>query len=171
MANLLPPLPVGVAPGSSYWNDWYEKLRTLVNSVANSVPWSILTGTPTTIAGYGVTDVTSGHYTPTFTNVANLDASVPLQAQWLRIQNVVTVSGGLTVDPTSSGVITQLGISLPIASTLTNLSDCTGTANARALQETAAIYADTTNHRAMLQYLANDPGNAYMSYVFCYTII
>lgn len=56
MANLLPPLPQGVAPGSDYWNDWYEKLRQLINSIANSVPWSIITGKPTTLAGYGITD-------------------------------------------------------------------------------------------------------------------
>lgn len=28
----LPPTPVGVPPGHSYWNDWYERLRTLVNN-------------------------------------------------------------------------------------------------------------------------------------------
>jgi hypothetical protein len=36
MANKLPPNPVGVPPGSSYWNDWYEKLRTLVDEVTAS---------------------------------------------------------------------------------------------------------------------------------------
>jgi len=56
MANKLPPLPVGVAPGSGYWNDWYEKLRTLINGFADSIPWSIITGKPTSIAGYGITD-------------------------------------------------------------------------------------------------------------------
>jgi len=30
---LLPPSPVGSPPGSAYWNDWYEKLRSLVNSL------------------------------------------------------------------------------------------------------------------------------------------
>jgi hypothetical protein len=28
----LPPIPVGIPPGHSYWNDWYEKLRNLINS-------------------------------------------------------------------------------------------------------------------------------------------
>lgn len=57
MAAKLPPLPVGVAPGSGYWNDWYEKLRTLVNNVAtNGLAWSQITSTPTTLAGYGITD-------------------------------------------------------------------------------------------------------------------
>jgi len=56
MANKLPPLPVGVAPGSGYWNDWYEKLRTLINNFGDAVPWSIITGKPTTLSGYGITD-------------------------------------------------------------------------------------------------------------------
>ena len=56
MAKKLPPLPTGVAPGSGYWNDWYEKLRTLINSIATGVAWTLITGTPTSIAGYGITD-------------------------------------------------------------------------------------------------------------------
>ena len=56
MASKLPPLPVGVAPGSGYWNDWYEKLRTLVNSITSGVSWTLVTGTPTSLAGYGIAD-------------------------------------------------------------------------------------------------------------------
>lgn len=56
MAKKLPPLPTGVAPGSGYWNDWYEKLRTLVNSISAGFSWSLITGTPTSLAGYGITD-------------------------------------------------------------------------------------------------------------------
>jgi len=56
MANKLPPLPVGVAPGSGYWNDWYEKLRTLINSFAAGFPFSSITSLPTTLSGYGITD-------------------------------------------------------------------------------------------------------------------
>lgn len=56
MATKLPPQPLGVAPGSSYWNDWYEKLRTFVEQITTSVDWSIITGKPTTLAGYGIID-------------------------------------------------------------------------------------------------------------------
>ena len=52
----LPPLPVGVAPGSGYWSDWYEKLRNIVNTPITSLAWSAITGKPTTLAGYGITD-------------------------------------------------------------------------------------------------------------------
>ena len=44
MATKLPPLPVGVAPGSGYWNDWYEKLRTLVNNTVTGLPHNSLSG-------------------------------------------------------------------------------------------------------------------------------
>ena len=33
-------MPVGVTPGSSYWNDWYEKLRTLINDGSLAVTWA-----------------------------------------------------------------------------------------------------------------------------------
>ena len=56
MPSKLPPLPVGVAPGSGYWNDWYEKLRTLVNTISAGTSWNLITGTPTTLGGYGITD-------------------------------------------------------------------------------------------------------------------
>lgn len=59
MAGLLPPMPTGVLPGSSYWNDWYEKLRLIINTISTGFSWSLITGTPTTLAGYGITDAQS----------------------------------------------------------------------------------------------------------------
>lgn len=52
----LPPLPTGVAPGSGYWNDWYEKMRTIVNTPISTVSWTIVTDKPTTLSGYNITD-------------------------------------------------------------------------------------------------------------------
>ncbi len=40
MADILPPTPVGVPPGHSFWNDWYERLRVLVNTGSINVLWS-----------------------------------------------------------------------------------------------------------------------------------
>lgn len=37
---LLPPVPNGSPPGSVFWNDWYEKLRTLINTGAVTVTWA-----------------------------------------------------------------------------------------------------------------------------------
>lgn len=50
MANTkLPPTPVGVPPGHSFWNDWYERLRNIVNStlVNHNDLQSIQGGSPT----------------------------------------------------------------------------------------------------------------------------
>ncbi len=60
MAKKLPPLPPGVPPGGFQWNDWYERLRQQLNSLLDGVSWSTITGTPTTLAGYGITDAQKG---------------------------------------------------------------------------------------------------------------
>ena len=44
MTQKLPPLPVGVAPGSGYWNDWYEKLRKIINDLIGGVGHNSLAG-------------------------------------------------------------------------------------------------------------------------------
>lgn len=56
---LIPPQPIGVLPGSGLWNDWIEKIRSVVNQTLSAINWSIITGTPTTLAGYGITDAQS----------------------------------------------------------------------------------------------------------------
>ena len=96
--------------------------------------------------------VASGTYTPTLTNVANVTGSAAFPSQWMRVGNVVTVSGQFTLDPTSASVATQLGISLPIASDFANTYQCGGTA-ARVpsgVAIAAPIFADVTNNRAVL---------------------
>jgi hypothetical protein len=62
------------------------------------------------------TTVDSGTYTPTISGTVNLDANTPRVCQWMRIGNVVSVSGGINLDPTSNGIETQWQISLPVAS-------------------------------------------------------
>jgi len=52
MAFKLPPIPVGVPPGHSYWNDWYEKLRGFINDIGSSVAWTIINFT-----GSNLTDI------------------------------------------------------------------------------------------------------------------
>lgn len=32
MSGKLPPSPVGMHPGHSFWNDWYEKIRDVINN-------------------------------------------------------------------------------------------------------------------------------------------
>jgi hypothetical protein len=54
MAVLLPPTPIGSPPGSAFWNDWYEKLRQLINNGAVSVLWANINFT-----GSNITSITN----------------------------------------------------------------------------------------------------------------
>lgn len=57
MAVILPPTPIGVPPGHSFWNDWYEKLRTVVNQGAISVLWSNIN-----FAGSNITSIATRNH-------------------------------------------------------------------------------------------------------------
>jgi len=175
MAQKLPPI-LGALPGSGYWNDWVEKLRNLINSGTISQLWASIDFTASNItdivtrnhnnlqsfqggtAGeyYHLTSaqnttvgtLTSGTYTPTLTNVTNIAASTAYACQYMRVGDVVTVSGKVDIDATAAGVIT-LGMSLPIASNFAAEENCGGVAVCSAVNEDAiAIYADAANNRA-----------------------
>ena len=70
MADILPPAPIDAPFGGYAWADWYKKVRDNINA-ATSVVWSAITGTPTTLAGYGITDAQAK-----LTNSASLAASI-----------------------------------------------------------------------------------------------
>jgi len=113
----------------------------------------------------------SGLYTPTLTNGTNMAGSTAYQCQWSRVGNTVTVSGKLSIDPTSTGA-TELGISLPVASNFGNDYECGGTANFIAIAgESAGILADATNNRASLQYIAVDTANKVLAFSFTYSVL
>lgn len=70
----------------------------------------------------------AGTYTPTLTNVLNISSSTAFRANYSRVGNIVTVSGKASIDITNPSAATILGISLPIASNLTNAQEANGTA-------------------------------------------
>lgn len=116
-------------------------------------------------------NLASGVYTPTLTNVANLDGSTAFECQYLRVGSVVTVSGKVSVNPTA-GASTQLGISLPVASNLGAAEDCSGSAFASGIAgQGAAILGDAANNRAQMQWIAVDTTDQPMFFTFQYSII
>lgn len=129
------------------------------------------TGTQTMATISDLPVLTSGTYTPTLTNVANLDASTAYAMQYLRVGNTVTVSGKIDVNPTAAGLV-QLGISLPIASNFANIHECAGAAASPGVSgQSAAIVADATNNRAEMEFTAVDLNNRAMYCTFTYTVI
>lgn len=197
MANILPPPPIGSPPGSFVWNDWYTKLQQYVG--VTGVPWTAVDKTGSNLSdlvtrSHGVLQglqggtsgqyyhltsaqqtiaatLAAGTYTPTLTGVANVAASTAYSAQYMRVGATVTVSGKVDIDPTSA-VLTQLGISLPIASNLGSQEHCAGTASCSAVAGlSAAIVGDSTNDRAQIEWTAVDTANRSFYFTFTYRII
>jgi len=114
----------------------------------------------------------SGTYTPTLTGVANVDGTTAYTSQYIRIGSVVTVSGRLDLDETAAATLTQVGISLPVASDFGSLEQCSGTA---AINGGTAGYgvirADATNNRAELFCTPGVTTNNTWYYHFTYLVI
>jgi hypothetical protein len=118
--------------------------------------------------------VCSGTYTPTLTNGANVDASTAYVGQWIRVGNVVTVSGRVDVDPTTAGVLTTLGMSFPIASAITLVTQAAGSAaNDGSFNSvrTAAMFGDAANDRVTFQLFTDTPVNEAYFYHYTYVIV
>jgi len=129
-------------------------------------------GTSNFTTNLSAPNLTSGTYTPTLTNAANLGASTAYQCQYMRVGNVVTVSGKVDVDPTLAATATQLGISLPIASNLGAQEDCAGTSFASGIAaQGAAIRGDAANNRAEMVWISGDVTNQSMYFTFTYEVI
>lgn len=113
----------------------------------------------------------TGTYTPTLTNLANIDATTSYVCQYMRVGDMVNVSGKLDIDPTTSGVLTRVRISLPIASNFTVANDLGGTASSISVAMSAAgIFADTASDAAQLNYICPTNANSSFYFVFQYRI-
>lgn len=112
----------------------------------------------------------SGTFTPTLFNTTNIAASTAYECNWLRVGNVVTVSGKVDIDVTL-GIASELGMSLPIASGFTADENCGGTASsAAAASLVSAIRADAANDRAAFVFVAVSVTNDSYTFEFTYVI-
>ena len=126
-------------------------------------------GTFTTLA-IAAGAIISGTYSPDLFNVTNVTGSTPYACQYMRVGNVVNVSGKVDVDPTLVAA-TVLGVSLPITSTLSAAEKCSGIAASNTIaSEVAAITADTVNNRAQLEWVTVSLANHSMFFDFQYLV-
>lgn len=117
-------------------------------------------------------NVFSGTYTPSLTNAANIAASTAFTCQYMRVGNVVTVSGRVSIDPTTANTATSLGVSLPISTAVTAQSQVGGTfsTSAIATNTTGAISGNVSNNRADFDItVGTDVANR--SYYFSFTYL
>jgi hypothetical protein len=123
--------------------------------------------------GASIAAISHGVYTPTRSAEANLDANVTMtQAQYERVGSVVTVSGRFTADPTLTATATSFEMTLPIASNLGAVEDCSGVAACgNIVSMSAEIIGVIANDTAKIQWKASDVTSQTWSYTFTYRII
>lgn len=156
----------------TFYTSGSEKMRIDTSGTVTLASGSGLSISATAVTSPASTDgnVFSGTYTPTLTNTTNISASTAQTLQYMRVGNVVTVSGSVLIDPTATGLIT-LGLSLPIASNFSAVNQCGGTLGTVG-GERGVIYADATNDRATFQAtIVSDVSNTTYRFSFTYLVI
>jgi len=116
MADILPPAPVD-APFTSYnWADWYKKVRDAINQ-GTTVVWTAITGTPTTVAGYGITDAPTLNGTNRITVGSDTtdDVIIDTSSKGLVLKDNAGTPHywRVTVNTTGSLIVTDLGTTKP----------------------------------------------------------
>jgi hypothetical protein len=119
-------------------------------------------------------NVFSGTYTPSLTNTTNIASSTAAVCQYMRVGNVVTVSGTVTIDPTATGRIV-MGMTLPIASAFATSTpnQCGGTfaSSGTTTVNVGSVAADGTNDRATFDGVVADAASRVYGFSFTYLVI
>lgn len=116
----------------------------------------------------------SGTYTPTYTGVANIAATTASTAQWMRVGNVVTVSARVNIQTTAAaGTLSQLTMTLPIASALTDAQQVSGAGGrvSTAAIEPISVAANSATDEALITFFSTATANAGTTVHFTYVII
>jgi hypothetical protein len=113
----------------------------------------------------------NGIYTPTLTNVTNINSSTAYACQFMRVGNVVTVSGKVRFN-CNTAAAAQIDLSLPVASNFTAEEQCAGTASSEDVADGPMyVKANPTDNRASI-YSTTDGTSAHDHfYHFTYLVI
>jgi hypothetical protein len=109
----------------------------------------------------------SGVYTPVLTLTTNLDAATARLCTYSRVGQTVTVSGQVDVTPTAAAAC-ELGISLPVQSSISTVYQVGGVAGCAAVALVAAIDGDADNDRAKMGWIAAATTERTLCFVFSY---
>lgn len=141
------PLPAGnPSKEDPQWTQWFSELPTAI--------------------------IESGIHNPTVSNTSNVASYGMYTCIYTRIDDIVTMSGRITIDPTTVSTSTYVNMSLPIASEFTNVYDCCGAgASPTIASESVAIRANTTNNTAELIYVCPSAASSDIYFTFSYRIL
>ena len=111
-------------------------------------------------------------YTPTITNGTNVASSTAFACRYVRIGDVVTVSGQVNVDFTAASTYTRIEMSLPVASNLSNTYELCGVAvGATGAQAHFGILASAGAGRAIFDGVSSSDVNQAFYFTLSYLVI
>lgn len=115
----------------------------------------------------GIGDVLS--VTPTSTLVSNVSTVTPTTQYYQVINGSCDVWGYVTVTATATGQAT-FRLSIPVASTFSDLSSMSGSFNTNAIVDNGSIYPDNVNNEPVFSFVASTTGAVTYRYRYKYKI-
>ena len=117
-------------------------------------------------------NIFSGTYTPTLTNTTNIASSTAFRCQYMRVGNVVTVSGRVTIDPTASGTLTELSMTLPVDATFADQEELGGVfaGSGSGTGNCGNIRAETSTENALFQFIPDSGASRTYFFTLTYRI-
>lgn len=114
----------------------------------------------------------SGTWTPTLTNVTNVDASVGGACHYIRIGDNVMCWGLLQIDATVAASAVVVRMSLPIASNFSDTSDASGNLTSPGVTPSVgSVIPNTTYNTFEIRVTPANAGNIYYRFAAGYIII
>jgi hypothetical protein len=119
--------------------------------------------------------ILSGTYTPTVVGGTNVSAITPQVCYYTRIGDMVTVTGNIAITPTTAAsALTDVQISLPIASNITDATDIGGVGAGSTFGTTSnsamTLFGDTGSNRAAGYFNAGSTSLAGWTFQFSYKV-
>lgn len=119
----------------------------------------------------------SGTYTPTITDGANVTGSTLVKAYYTRVGDIVTVTCAIDVTFTSANAESIVDISLPVASALTSADEVIGVGSINAqgssyIGISGTVFGDATNDRARFGFYSLSSGTTgRLNFTFTYEVL
>ena len=129
----------------------------------------------TALPSVPISSITSGTYSPTPTIITNCSSIAAFVAQYMRVGDVVTVSGEITITPNSTTAPYSLYLTIPVNSIFTSHTEyASGVCNRQETSSTpgtaGVVYADASaNNNQVVLYFHRSPSATSGRYTYTYT--
>lgn len=120
-----------------------------------------------------ISTLAGAQFTSTATGTLNVASTSSTSSYYIRVGNVVMVTGNLGVTATAgSNTATAVDLTIPVASTFTNGNDCNGVISSPSysVQPVGTVGANTSNNKVTITFSAPTTANATIAYHYTYLV-